>query len=375
MDDPKTIRQTLHRHPELSGAEHQTSKRVRQWLEATDPDEIVSLAGTGLMAVYDSGTSGPTILLRAELDALPIEEQGKPRHRSETEGVAHLCGHDGHMAMLLGVAQHLKSHRPKKGRVLLLFQPAEETGQGARAILEDPKWPGYEPGLVFAIHNVPGKPLGEVLVREGVFTPAVRSAAITLAGKEAHAAEPEQGSSPAPAIAALLMKAEEWTNNYPNEPGFRLMVPIHIRMGEKAYGTAAGKAELHFTMRAWEQAAVDSLAKELEHQVRLLGQQLNLETGLEWVEPFEATDSHPKAVALVKQAASHAGLDHTEPERPFRWGEDFGLIMQEYPGALIGLGAGEKQPPLHHPTYDFPDALLEKGTALWIALLQKAEIL
>ena len=162
-----SFRRDLHRAPELSGAEVATAAAVQRFL-AGGPDHVIAgLGGTGLAAVYDGAAPGPTVLLRAELDALPITEQSTAAHRSAVPGTAHLCGHDGHMAILCGMGRLLQRARPPRGRVVLLFQPAEETGAGAAAVLDDPRFADLAPDAALALHNLPGLPLGHAALISG----------------------------------------------------------------------------------------------------------------------------------------------------------------------------------------------------------------
>ena len=159
------FRRRLHERPELSGEERDTARAVRAFLERTHPDRLIdNLGGHGLAAVYDGAATGPCLMFRAELDALPIDEVSAAPYRSRTLGKAHLCGHDGHMASLAALALGLSRARPKRGRVVLLFQPAEETGEGAEAVIVDPNFASIQPDFVFAWHNMPGMPRAEAAI-------------------------------------------------------------------------------------------------------------------------------------------------------------------------------------------------------------------
>ena len=161
------VRQSLHQRPEISGEEKHTAARIVQELTQAGADQIwENLGGYGVAAAFSGTEPGPTILFRCELDALPIPEISTLSYCSEIEGKGHLCGHDGHMCIVLGVALGL-ANRPTKGRVILLFQPAEETGFGAQAVVNDPRWPEIRPDYAFAYHNVPGRPLAEIGVHGG----------------------------------------------------------------------------------------------------------------------------------------------------------------------------------------------------------------
>ena len=169
------FRRKLHERPELSGEERDTARAVRAFLERTRPDRVIgNLGGHGLAAIYEGAAPGPCLMFRAELDALPIDEVSAAPHRSKTLGKAHLCGHDGHMASLAALALGFSRARPKRGRVVLLFQPAEETGVGAEAVIVDPMFVAIEPDFAFAWHNMPGMPLAEAAVAVGPIACASR---------------------------------------------------------------------------------------------------------------------------------------------------------------------------------------------------------
>jgi amidohydrolase len=185
------FRRELHRHPEVSGEEAETARRVREALLLAKPDRIVSnLGGHGVAAVYEGAIPGPTVMIRAELDGLPIEELSDLAYRSTVSGKGHLCGHDGHMSILMALATALGQKRPTKGRVVLLFQPAEENGAGAAAVLADPEFATLKPDMALSLHNFPGIRLGHVLLRDGPVNCASRGMKIVLKGKTSHASYP-----------------------------------------------------------------------------------------------------------------------------------------------------------------------------------------
>jgi len=251
----KAFRKELHAHPEVSGEERETAQRVIRLLEQYAPDRLLTgIGGHGIIATYDSGREGPQLLFRAELDALPIQEVNTFGHRSQRKGVSHKCGHDGHATILCGLAMELAAQRPEKGSVHLLFQPAEENGEGANAMLADERFSAISPDLVFAFHNLPGYPLGAAVVRDGIFTAAVNSIIIHLHGKTAHAAEPEHGINPALAVAEILQQSLALDNNVPEDVDMRVVTPVHVHLGDLSYGISAGEASVHLTVRCWDDA-------------------------------------------------------------------------------------------------------------------------
>jgi amidohydrolase len=369
LPDLIALRHRLHSQPELSGAESHTAELLTDYLARFEPDALISgLGGHGLAAVFDGAADGPTLLLRADLDALPIQESNPLAYRSRSDGVAHKCGHDGHMAMLAGVAASLASTRPKRGRVVLLFQPAEETGVGARAVIADDAFAALQPDLCFALHNVPGAPLGQVQARAGVMTCASRGACIKLVGKSSHAAHPEAGHSPGPAVARLI---EGLPRLALKVDGFALVSLVHARLGEPGYGTMPGDAEVLATLRSDSDADMDRLIRLLGVLVRASADQAGVGYELSWCDVFRAGENDAGAVALLQRAAADCGADWQVLASPMRWSEDFAEFTARWPGALFGLGSGEQCPQLHTPDYDFPDALIPRGAGLFCRLIER----
>jgi amidohydrolase len=362
-------RHLLHQHPEVSGRETATARRIAEWLAPLHPDTLMqNLGGTGITACFDSGQPGPSILLRTELDALPIQETNDLPYRSRTDGVSHKCGHDGHMAILLLVAQYLSENRPQQGKVTLLFQPAEEDGSGAVAVLNDPGFDVTAYDIAFALHNLPDYQLGKVVYREGPFTAAVKSLIIRLHGKTAHAAEPENGQNPALAIAELLQTADQLQEPDIHNEDFALLTPVYLTMGEKAYGVSAGYGEVHLTLRAWRQAHMEAISEQFLEATRSICQKYGLTCDHDWTDAFQTNRNHPEAIALLEEAIKNQDMEGHVRAVPLKWGEDFGAFLQQIDGAMFGLGAGEDQPALHNPDYDFPDVLIEKGARLFVEL-------
>lgn len=366
------LRKTLHRHPELSGKEAQTASRIKKFLKETKPDQLLEkLGGNGLLALFDSGQPGPELLLRCDTDALPIQEVNDFAHRSENEGVAHKCGHDGHTAILAGVASLLGRHRPKTGRVALLFQPDEETGRGAEKVLHDEAFAALKPDMVFALHNLPGFDEKAVVVKEGPFASASKGMIITLQGKSSHAAQPELGNSPVKVVTGLL-------EGLPALPGLKdtfedycLVTVIHARLGERAFGTNPGEAVVMATLRSYLNHDMDRLTQAAENLVMHLGEKHQIAYEIEYTEVFPATISNPEALKLVKNAARANQSELVMIDEPFRWSEDFGHFTLKYPGALFGIGTGKDHPGLHNNNFDFNDRIIETGINVFIEIIRQ----
>lgn len=360
------FRRQLHAKPELSGQEIKTAEMIKETIADYYPDNLLEgLGGNGLLAQFDHSAEGPTLLFRAELDALPIQEINDFHYRSNTDGVSHKCGHDGHMAILLGLAERLKNSPKVKGSSLLLFQPAEETGAGAQAVLKDARMKQMKADMAFALHNLPGFPLGAVILRKGAFTASVRSLILKLEGKTSHAAEPEKGINPAKAIAEIIQQIMPMSQPDTQDERFALITPVSIRMGEIAYGVSAGAGEIHLTLRAWSPAVMQDLADQIIHTSKQISETYGLNFSFDWTNEFKANFNDELSVDIIQEAAEQLGLELIFLDGPIKWGEDFGAFTQKLPGAMFGLGSGTEHPALHNPDYDFPDELIPIGVQLF----------
>ena len=360
------LRRDLHRVPELSSEETETAKRMAGWLADCEADEVITgLGGTGVAGVFDSGVPGPAILFRCELDALPIHETGIPNWRSKIAGKGHMCGHDGHMTILCGLARRLQAVRPKRGRVSLLFQPAEETGAGARGVIDDVRFKSIKPDFAFGLHNLPGMKLGDAAIREGSFCFASEGMTIHLSGWTSHAAHPEDGRSPAGAMLTLAEKLPALPRDLGMEPGEAIVTLSHARLGEPAFGISPGEAWILATLRARTdemQARLMQAARDLANKAAdAAGLQLEISTA----ERFAACSNDAEPTAIVRKACEEAGIACAEADGPFRWSEDFGLFGRAAPSAFFVLGAGEDHSQLHNPDYDFPDEIIPRALAIF----------
>jgi len=362
-----TLRRQLHQHPELSDEEVATASRLVDYLTPLAPDQIITgIGGTGVAVCFGDAATGPTVMLRCELDALPIEEVNNFDYRSIIPGVSHKCGHDGHMAILAQVAQHYAKNRPQAGRVILLFQPAEETGAGAKSVLEDKIAQQFKPDFVFALHNVPNYPMGQVIVKTGTMCCASRGLIISFTGKTAHAAQPETGNSPLKAVYQLLPMFEQLPALINSKSEFTFATVVGVKLGEKAFGTSPADAQIYVTLRSESNVEMEHLVKQVNDSVQALAKQYQLVSAIDYEDVFDATVNHDNAVAIITGALSDEPVRLTSA--PFRWSEDFGQFTSLYCGALFGLGAGENTPALHNPDYDFPDQLIAIGSDYFIKI-------
>jgi amidohydrolase len=364
-DELIMLRHKLHQGPELSGEEKNTATLFYEKLKELSPDELYSnLGGFGVAAVFSGKKSGPTILFRTELDALPIDEILDIPYRSAIKGISHKCGHDGHMAIIFGLAQDIAKKRPTCGRVIILFQPAEETGEGARAIVNDPQFSKLVPDYCFALHNLPGHPMGQVMLRSGAFTCASRGMVVKLKGYTAHAAYPETGRSPALALAEFLETFPKISSVIKTDE-FLMTTTTHASMGEPALGIAPADATFMVNLRSETNQGMNTLVDNAKLIVKNVAKKNKLEYDIEWTEIFDANFNDEECVKQVVRAAEITGHAIKWLNEPFRWAEDFGAISASAKGAMFAFGAGENNPQIHNSDYDFPDELIDRGKSIF----------
>lgn len=366
------LRHQLHTLAEVSGEEDDTAHHIQQFLASCEPQELITgIGGNGIIARFGNKESAPTVLIRCELDALPIAEENDLDYISENEDTGHKCGHDGHMAILCGVAQQLADRDSLEGQVVLLFQPAEETGKGARRVLDEEKFSAVNPDYVFALHNIPGVEKHAIVIRSGPFAAASVGFVARLEGETAHAAHPEQGKSPALAVAQLIQSLSSLPQFYaPIEKAAKATV-IQAHIGEEAFGTSPAKGEVMATIRTYDNELLDELKDKAEQLASKIAETYELDLNTQWVEPFPATINDDNATDIVRTTAKNNGLEVIEKETPFGWSEDFGHFTDAYPGALFGLGSGTDQPALHAADYDFPDEIIETGVKMFTGIIDE----
>lgn len=369
------LRHILHAHPELSGQEVLTNKILNEWVKQTRPDLIIEkIGGYGLAAVYRGSRPGKRILIRGDIDALHIPEPNDFPYRSQNQGISHKCGHDGHATILCGLAQWLGEQHPDQGEVVLLFQPAEETGQGAKAILEDPQFEQIRPDVAYGLHNLPSFEKGQVMVREGCFAAASFGLKLTFDGRTAHASQPETGHSPSELLAQLIHQLEKKRELLKEVKPLTTFVITHAILGEETFGVAPGHAEIWLTLRSYDDRNLELMANQIIEMCRSKAKDYLFDFNFSEHEAFAATNSDPHCVHVIELAAQNLELKLGHLAEPFRWSEDFGRFGAVCPIGFFGLGSGTDQPALHNPEFDFPDDILETGmTMFWEIIRQELE--
>lgn len=369
--DLTAFRRHLHAHPEVSGDEQWTAAQVVGALgDLACPQVVTGLGGHGVAAVWAGAEPGPTVMIRCELDALPIAETGGGGWQSTIAGTGHQCGHDGHTAILLGVARLLARRGPARGRAVLLFQPAEETGAGAAAVLADPSFDALRPDWAFALHNMPGLPLGAVSLAPGPANCASVGLRVVLTGRTAHASAPETGLSPGLALARLIPAVLALGPGGPLDAAFRLVTVCHARLGEPAFGIAPGLGELWLTLRTLRDDDMAALRDAVETRVRDEAAACGLGVALSYHDDFAACTNDAAAVEVLERACAALGLPRSDGGFPMRASEDFGRFGAVARSAMFLLGAGRDVPVLHAPDYDFPDDLIGPGVQVFDRVLR-----
>lgn len=361
------LRQKLHRYPEISGQEIQTARRITDALAEIGGCEIVTgLGGHGVAAIFESPNPGPSVMLRAELDALLIQELGNPAYKSLIDGKSHMCGHDGHMATLIGCAVSLAKNPPEQGRVVLMFQPAEEDGSGAAAVIADERFERLRCDYAYSWHNFPGLKLGETQIRSGPLFCASVGVQIRFKGRTAHASQPENGNSPAQPLAQLIQRIVEFTNAHRRDETYKLVTITYANLGEPTFGVAAGESELRATLRAVTSEGIQELRNDVENLARNIAVDAELEVDFAYFDDFATSINDPEATETLIGVCDRLGVNVDVMEEPFAGSEDFGRFGQHSKAAMILIGAGDTAA-LHNPDYDFPDELIPTATSIMMA--------
>lgn len=372
MDDLSKIRKYLHQHPEISGEESETADYIVKKLQSLGNLKVhQAFSQHSILAEINGDVKGKTILFRCELDALPIQEENDFDYSSTMKGVSHKCGHDGHMTIMLGLAKVLTENTPKYGKFLILFQSAEETGKGAKAVLASNFLDQFDIDYALALHNVPDYPLNSIICKEDVFTPSVESINIELIGRTSHAGEPDKGINPSNAIAEIITYFSALHQPDMDKSNYFVVAPIHIKMGEAAYGTSAGKGQIGYTVRSTDFDYFSTQKKKIENSIEQIASQHTLDYKINWLESFSANINNKGVVDIIQSSCKKMDLKYIEKEAPFDWGEDFGLITQHYDGAMFGIGSGEETFNLHDNRYDFPDEIITTAVDLFTELAKQ----
>ncbi|UWQ16421.1 M20 aminoacylase family protein [Jannaschia sp. M317] len=366
-------RQDFHRHPELLYDTHRTAGIVAQKLRAFGCDDVIEGVGrTGVVGLIHGNRrdSGRTIGLRADMDALPIQEATGAAHASTVPGKMHACGHDGHTAMLLGAAQYLAETRNFDGTVAVVFQPAEEGGAGAEAMVQDGLFTRFGISEIYGLHNSPMLDFGQFAIRQGAFYAAVDSFRIDVRGKGGHAARPNGCIDTTLAGSAIVMALQSIVarNTDPQQP---LVVSVTaFRTETDAYNVIPDSVVLRGTVRSFDSEVRAATLRRIEDLARLTAQAYGATATLSHEEvPYPVMSNHDRETDhCVAAATTVSGARKTDAPRT-TGGEDFAYMLDACPGAYIQMGIG-KRALLHHPEYDFNDEAIPLGCSYWVTLAE-----
>ena len=379
----QAIRRDIHAHPELKFEEHRTAAIVAAKLRSWGIKVTEGLGGTGLVGTLRRGTSTRSIGLRADMDALPLQEHNAFDHASRHAGKMHACGHDGHVAMLLAAAQWLAKHGGFDGTVNFIFQPAEEGGAGARRMIEDGLFTRFPCDAVYGLHNWPGEAVGHFSVTPGPLMASSNEFEITVRGKGAHAALPHMGVDPV-LVATHLVQALQsiiTRNKKPIDSAVLSVTEIHA--GD-ATNIIPDSAIIRGTVRTFTLEVLDLIESRMKAITEQLPQAFEATGSLHFHRNYPPTINHAKEAAFAASVMREVvGDDNVNDAcEPVMGAEDFAFMLLERPGcyAFIGNGEGAHRDSghglgpctLHNPSYDFNDALIPLGGSFWVRLVHRS---
>ena len=377
----RQIRRDIHAHPELCFEEHRTAELVAQKLTDWGIPVIRGMGTTGVVGIVSNGTSGRAIGLRADMDALPVQEINTFAHASRHDGKMHACGHDGHVAMLLGAAHYLSRHRNFDGTVYLIFQPAEEGGGGAQQMMEDGLFTECPMEAVFGMHNWPGVPAGTFGVTAGPMMASSNEFEVVIKGKGAHAAQPYKGIDP---VMVAVQIAQSWQtiitrNKNPLDAAVLSITQIHAG---SATNIIPDEATLIGTVRTFTTEVLDLMESRMQSIAEHTAAAFDAGIDFRFKRNYPPLINHARETAFaVEVLRSIVGPDKVDAQvEPTMGAEDFAFMLQEKPGCYVFIGNGEGAHRdqghglgpcnLHNPSYDFNDDLLPIGATYWVRLAE-----
>ncbi|RZL87499.1 MAG: amidohydrolase [Variovorax sp.] len=370
------VRRDIHHHPELAFDEHRTSALVAQKLQSWGYEVERGLGGTGLVGRLVRGNGMRRLGLRADMDALPIDEATGLDYASSHKGVMHACGHDGHTAMLLAAAHHLATRGRFSGTLNLIFQPAEEGGGGALQMMNDGLFDKYPCDAVFAMHNMPGIPQGRLVLREGAAMASSDYATVTLTGIGGHGAMPHRTADPVVAAASVVMALQTVVSRN-IDPLQMAVVTVGALHAGKANNVIPQTATLEISVRALDREVRDRLEERIKALITAQAESFGLTAEIDWRPGYAVLVNTPKETAFAREVALElVGPDRVMLQGPAVSGsEDFAFMLERVPGSylLIGNGDGDSAGAcmVHNPGYDFNDDNVAIGSAYWVLLAER----
>lgn len=372
LGEVKQWRQHIHSQPELGFKEFKTSSFIVDKLKSFGIEVHQGLGGTGVVGILKNG-SGPTIGIRADIDALPIKEQNDIEHKSTHENCMHACGHDGHTSVLLGTAKYLSQHKNFSGTIYFIFQPAEEVLGGAKAMIDDGLFDKFPMDAVYGLHNWPGLPVGEIAVNNGPMMASFDTFEITLTGKGTHAAMPHLGADPIAAGAALITNIQSIVSRRISPLKSGVISVTQMNSGDTT-NVIPDYAILKGTVRSFDMDVRQSMQDMLTEMVAVLPPLYGVTGEMDYHIRYPVTTNDSQAYLEIKEAATNVlGADKVNTDvEPSMASEDFSFMSQEVKGAYFWLGVDGSSPskPLHNAAYDFNDDAIETGIKVWVSLVE-----
>lgn len=376
-----TIRRDLHAHPELAFREQRTADAIARLLSSWGIPVHRGLGGTGVVGIVRSGGSSNAIGLRADMDALPVREQNRFGHASVHQGAMHACGHDGHMAMLLAAAKCLSQRCKFDGTVYLVFQPAEEGGNGgARAMISDGLFERFPMQAIFGMHNWPGLRAGEFAIAPGAVFASSNEFNVTIRGQGTHAAMPHGGIDPIP-IACQLVQVFQTILTRNKRPADEAVISVTMIQAGHAVNVIPGTCTLRGTVRAFSPDVLELIERRMREATEGTCAAFGAQCEFEFARKYPPTVNHEEPTALARAVLEgFVGAERVSAFAPTMSAEDFSFYLLERPGCyfVIGNGDGEHRLvghgpdrcTLHSPSYDFNDELIAVGGSMWVHLAE-----
>jgi hippurate hydrolase len=364
------LRRDLHRHPELAFNEKRTSALVAERLAACGYEVSEGFGGTGVVGVLRKGNGSKRLALRADMDALPIGEKTGVDYSSQNAGVMHACGHDGHTAILLSAAKAV-SERDFSGTLILIFQPAEEIGAGARRLISEGLFDRFPIDAIFGLHNWPGEPLGQFGFVSGPAMAAIDRPIVRIVGHGGHGASPHETVDPVVAACNIVLALQTIISRNIDSREAAVISVGSIHGGE-ASNVIPDSVELRLTVRSFDPSVRDQLEERITELVRFQARSYGASAEIDYMRGFPALINHPVETSLAQDVAlSVFGKENVVSNlKPRMASEDFAHYLQARPGCFLFVGNGESAP-LHSARYDFNDAVIGPAATLWVNLAQK----
>ena len=375
-----SLRRDIHAHPELGYQEQRTSDLIARTLTEWGIPVHRGLGGTGIVGVVSHGSAARAVGLRADIDALPVTEQNTFAHASVHRGRMHACGHDGHTTMLLAAARHLSTHRNFDGTVYLVFQPAEEGGGGARAMIRDGLFERFPMEAIFGIHNWPGLEMGQFARRSGPVFASSNEFRIMIRGTGAHAAMPHNGIDPVP-VACQMVQAFQTIISRNKRPGDAGVISVTMIRAGEALNVIPGSCELQGTVRTFTLDVLEMIERRMRQVADATCRAFDATCEFSFTRNYPPTINPPEETSFTRELLGRlVGTQNVKEFEPTMGAEDFSFFLREKPGCyfLIGNGDGSHRADghgggpclLHNPSYDFNDALIPLGGTMWVRLAE-----